>query len=469
MIEWALLLDFSILVGCIVVMVRLRGFSFLHPGTIYLIFHVLTVTLRLATLSLGAPMMFDDPVFRNAGFAPVTEDEIFRAAMFADISLFISTIGFLIASDVHTRNERWGNKTQPTKTKLINPNQYLQILWVTFFVGIGGLIVNSFIPGNETRIIDTLAIGEWRSSSWVFFTQTWVGVALIGFIYFYGFRRIFMLLMIAYLLLQFYQGFHRFRILLPIIVLANIYLLRNDLRWPRRWMIVVGIIVLLLFFPAKRIGRLLQDGAGFSEVVTTTSDYLINLPTLSMSDLVALDQLAVSLTLVDDAERFYYGTGYLPLITLPIPRPLWPNKPELAFYMDEIETRERPLGRLGTILTYIGEAYINFGIIGVVAIPYLLSYFLGKFYYRIRNLPYNSIMKLLYAILIASLVQVYRDGLTSLVVFTIVNYIPITIITILHYVFNPTFSTVTPQMATPGNHFTFVNEKHAHVTDQEKY
>ena len=46
-----------------------------------------------------------------------------------------------------------------------------------------------------------------------------------------------------------------------------------------------------------------------------------------------LDQFASALTLIDDAGRFYYGGTYLPLITLPIPKQWWPEKPGPADYM----------------------------------------------------------------------------------------------------------------------------------------
>lgn len=439
MLSLIIILDFLVVFICVFILLRTGDLVFGHPATTYLIFHLLVVTVRLLMLSAGAPTMFDDPLFRSIGFAPVTLDEIMRAAVIADLALFVSTIGFVVAHDVQRRRERQGRNNhtvQQAQDIPIDPTIYLPILWVTLVIGIIGFVLNSYLPGSDIRFVETLAIGEWARSSWIFITQTWIGVALIGFIYVYGFRRFLVILLIIYFMLQLYQGYHRFRILMPLILLTNVYLLQRGLRWPRKWMIALGIVAMLLFFPAKHIGRLMQEGASFQKIANMTADYLINLPTRATSDLVFLDQFAVGLTLVDRAERFYLGAGYLPLVTLPIPRPLWPDKPEIAFFMREIQTAERPIGDLGMIITYLGESYVNFGMVGVIVIPYLLAYFLGRVFYRSQHKPYNTITKLIYIITASSLILVYRDGLTSLLLFTVVNYIPIALIVLLHILFS---------------------------------
>ena len=440
MLSLIILLDISVVLLCIAILLRNGDLIFLHPATIYLMFHVLVVTLRLLSINAGAPTMFSDPLYRRAGYASVTIDEIIKAGLYADLGLFISTMGFVVAGTTYRKRKKWAKKQQKQRQDLaIYPPLYLPVMWVTFFIGIVGLIFNSFLPGAESPIIETVAVGEWRNSSWVFITQMWVGIALIGFIYVYGFRRILMILMVLYLSLQIYQGFHRFRIVLPLIVLVNIYLLQHKLRWPRRWMLFAGILVVLLFLTAKHVGRMMQESTPLNEIVDATFDDLTNLPTRSVSDLVFLDQFAVGLSLVDRSGHFYYGTGYLPLITLPIPRVLWPDKPGIAFFLDEIQTVERPVGKLGMILTYLGEAYVNFGVVGILVIPFVLSYGLGRYFYGILNKPYNSITVLIYLIVLSSLIQVYRDGLTSLVLFTLVNYMPIAFIVVLHYLFVPTY------------------------------
>src|SRR5690606_29376044 len=153
--------------------------------------------------------------------------------------------------------------------------------------------------------------------------QFWLASLLILLIYLRGFQRFLLILFAGYLVFQLLQGFHRFRFVLPILMLMNIYVLRGRLRWPPRWMFIVGLIGMLLFLPAKYIGTMLSAGEPLDKIVNNTIEYLVALPTRSASDLVLLDQFAASLTLVDKHEQFYWGTTYLPILTLPIPRQLW--------------------------------------------------------------------------------------------------------------------------------------------------
>lgn len=408
---------------------------FLHPATVLFLFHFLIVTLRLFTLSAGAPLLFDDPFWHRVGFSRVTMEELNRAAFLADLGLFTSTLGFIMADDKHKRwkkvNDGNQQSQESTPNLLIDKRLVITILIPTFILGIAGLFTNSYIPGVQGRVVENLAIGEWQTSSWVSITQTWVGITIMTLIFIYGFRRSLVVFVSFYFIFQLYQGYHRFRIILPFILLMNVYLLQKQLRWPPRWMVFAGIIIMLLFFPAKRIGDMMQQGVPTSEMITEITEYLINLPTNSSSDLLFLDQFAMSLSLTDNS-RFYYGSTYLPVLVLPVPRPLWPEKPELAFFLKEIQTPDRPIGVLGMIMTYYGESYLNFGIVGIIVVPYLLAYWLGRFFYAVKYKPSDSISLLIYIITISSLVQVYRDGLTSLVLFVVMNNIPIIIIAVAH-------------------------------------
>ena len=152
------------------------------------------------------------------------------------------------------------------------------------------------------------------------------------------------------------------------------------------------------------------------------------------ADQEVLDQLASSLTLIDQAGRFYYGTTYLALVTSPIPRQWWPDKPGLADYQKDFSTPSRPMGEMGMIMTFIGEFYINFGYLGIVVMSYLTAYWLARGYFRAYRSDYSSVARFAYLLIACNLIQVYRDGLMSIVVYTTVNMMPLTIIVLLHLV-----------------------------------
>ena len=72
--------------------------------------------------------------------------------------------------------------------------------------------------------------------------------------------------------------------------------------------------------------------------------------------------------------------------------------------------------------------------IGVLFIPYLLAYYLAQFYFKAYRRGYFSVWHFAYLLLAANLIQVYRDGLTSIVVFVFANMMPLALIVILHII-----------------------------------
>ncbi|MAU12629.1 MAG: hypothetical protein CL607_22600 [Anaerolineaceae bacterium] len=97
------LLDLSVLFLCIMMLARTKELTFFHSAVLFLSLHVLVFTLRMISISLGAPTLFNENYLIRLGFEPVRYDEIIRAIVYADIGLFVSTIGFIVAGIVHKR------------------------------------------------------------------------------------------------------------------------------------------------------------------------------------------------------------------------------------------------------------------------------------------------------------------------------------------------------------------------------
>jgi hypothetical protein len=262
----------------------------------------------------------------------------------------------------------------------------------------------------------------------------WFGLSLLALIYWYGLRRPLMLPMVAYLVLMAYQGYGRFRVLIPIILLAQIYLDRKNRRWPTVSVVIVLVIVALLFFPLKSIGRGFQEGRAVSDIAALSGEIISDALVAQAGDQTFLDMFASALTLTDLQGEILLGKPYLSLLTLPIPRPLWPDKPSLADYLIDISTSWRPMAQAGMIVTYLGEAYINFWYAGIIVIPFVLAYVLARMYFRAYRHNYYSVIHFAYLLIACNLIQVYRDGLISLVVFIFVNMMPLVAIIALHLI-----------------------------------
>lgn len=413
---------------CIVLLLRFARFSHSHPGTIYLFFHIYTFTFRLLGIAFGADTLFSSLAWI---FEPVRIEEIIRAAVYGDVALVAMTIAWIRASVADKRTML----KSPDLAKKGHPNLSLRHIWTIVVVilpfGVFGLFAFTFIPGLEGERIE---LGEWQTSSWLFITQVWTGLALLALIYWYGFRWWLTTLMSLYLLLMAYQGFHRFRVIIPAILLIQIYLDRRKMRWPPVYVMGLMVVLGLLFFPLKNIGQMAREGASVTQIVGDSREVINSALVAEAPDQTFLDLFACGLTLMDENGKLYYGGTYLNLLTLPVPRQWWPDKPTLGDFIKEISRPSRPMFEMGMIVTYLGESYVNFGFLGILIVPYLVAYWLARAHFRAYRRSYYSVARFAYLLIACNLIQVYRDGLVSIVVFTFVNMMPLMVLIGLHII-----------------------------------
>ncbi len=423
-----LFFDLLVVSVCTVVLLRYGRLSHSHPATIYLFFHIYTFTLRLIALTLGAPTLLSQYMLF---FEPVAHSEIVKAALMGDVALVVMTIAWIKAS----RDDLANVRAHPGQSSKNLPNLSLRHIWsvvaIAFPLGLFGMWAFTNLPGVQGERVE---LGEWQTSSWFFITQVWAGLALLALIYWYGFRWWLLAPMSLYLFVMAIQGYHRFRVIIPAILLIQIYLDRRKLKWPPIYVLGVMMFLMLIFFPLKDIGKLTQEGEGMVQIVDMSRQSVNNALAVQAPDQQFLDQFACAVTLMDASGRRYYGTTYLALLTLPIPRQWWPEKPGLADFLIDISIPSRPMAEMGMIVTFLGESYVNFGYLGIVFVPGLLAYLLARAYFRAYRNNYFSVIRLSYLLVACNLIQVYRDGLTSIVVFTWVNMMPLMVIVALHYI-----------------------------------
>ena len=147
-----------------------------------------------------------------------------------------------------------------------------------------------------------------------------------------------------------------------------------------------------------------------------------------------LDQYAGALSLADTNGRKFNGSTYLAIVTLPIPRAWWPSKPGLADHLQEISTSGRNYAVEGRIITYLAEAYLNFGYVGFFLIPAFMGYVFTAFCLWATAGPLLRLSRYVYLVVFMVLIQTFRDGLLSIFVFTVVHNMPMLFALILHYV-----------------------------------
>jgi hypothetical protein len=224
-------------------------------------------------------------------------------------------------------------------------------------------------------------------------------------------------------------------LVLPLLFFTAYYLQTRRLRWPT-WPILLGALVFALVFPRlKYIGQAVRAGDNQEAWAQVTESFTFSSREKGESggeDF--LDQYAGALSLADTNGRNFNGSTYLAIVTLPIPRAWWPNKPGLADHLQEISTSGRNYAVEGRIITYLAEAYLNFGYVGLFLIPAFMGYVLTAFCLWANAGPQLRLSRYVYLVVFMALIQTFRDGLLSIFVFTVVHNMPMLFALILHYV-----------------------------------
>lgn len=413
----ALLIDLVTIGLSALVLVRFGNLTHSHPATVYLVFHFVTFTMRVFALSNGAmPLWTAQPNFEG-----VREGEITRAMSLADVALVSMTLAWLFAA---RRPGRVISRTGASLDRRI----VLAVVGVALPLGVWGSTLQLRF-GGET--LGTAGTGAGYQSGYFQILPEWPALVLLVLIYVYGFRWWLVAPMGLQLAVVGTQGYHRFRAVIPAILMIQMWLDRRGRRWPTRSMVVLLFAMALVFYPLKRVGRLVQQGANLEEIVDQTQDAVSDALVGRAEDQALLDEFAMALTLLDENGKWYLGEPYVALATLPVPRFLWPEKPAVSDYIKDFSRPWRPMYGNGMVVTFLGEAYANFGYVGIAIIPFLLAFVLARVHQSLFGQPYGTLWHFAYLLVACNLIQVYRDGLTSIVFFVLVHMMPLAAIVLI--------------------------------------
>jgi hypothetical protein len=408
------LLDLGVVLAVVVLM--FRRMAFWHPLTIYLLFHLYSFTYRLFQILSGSPLMYTG----QANAEAISPEEISRAMLWADAALLL-----FVAASWWAHRVFDAKSDQPVERRVLNLNIAKAVGLLC--LPLGAYFFYTVKTTGFVASIDSAATGYIQVMS------MWP-IGVLGLLIFaFGFRWHLLALTAFFLGAVAFQGYHRFMLILPLLYFAALYLQANRRRWPGVVMVVAALFIGLVFPRLKSIGASIQYG-DYQNAITmvqesfgkSKSEYEV----ISTEDF--LDQFAGGLSLVDTNDRKFWGSTYVAIITLPVPRAWWPDKPGLADHLQEISTSGRRYDIEGRILTYLGEAYANFGYAGLLLVPVLLGYLLTAACLRATTGPMLRLGRYLYLVFFMALIQTFRDGLLSIVVFTFVHNMPMLFTWILH-------------------------------------
>ena len=141
------------------------------------------------------------------------------------------------------------------------------------------------------------------------------------------------------------------------------------------------------------------------------------------------NSLVVVLEGVPEIMDFQYGRSLVDLVYYPIPRLLWPAKPELTA-MGFSQTFFPEAAAAGVIqgIPYLGELYLNFGPLGITVGMMVLGFFCRSLYAYVRLNGFNTASLLIYVCSIEPLMRGMRGGLFAFLTHFLMNLIPVVII-----------------------------------------
>jgi hypothetical protein len=430
-LQSVLLTDAVLLTLCICALVLRGRLSALHPATSYLFFHAYTVTFRLFALTFGASLMRE---LRE----PVTLEEVLRAARAFDLALIAVTVLWLRLA---VEEGRLAGQTmyvdRGTSAQTLSPKLVQLTAIISIIVGIIALRYLQFSD------VDALSasretLGEWNRSTWISMTKSWALQGTMMLHYLVGFTPVHTAITFGLFVLTSLST-ARYTLVVWGIFACFIVLSRRRRRWPSVTAVLALAAIAIVWFPLKIIRASFWAGEDLQGILKNAVTYTTTslAPGGSGGDTVFLDQAAVVMTLVDQHGSYFYGSTFAPILVMPVPKPWWPDKPAVNQYVRDISTPTRPIGTVGMVASIVGEGYANFGWMGVVLYPLLAAYGYGKFYFSAMRRPHNSVLRFGYLFAASMLIQVFRDGLTSVVLFTFVAAMPMTFVLYLHWIFPP--------------------------------
>lgn len=408
---------FFIDVACVLFCISLiwRTLTFWHPFTIYIFFHLYSFTFRAYQLWNGAPPMYAE----NPAADIIKSDEIIKGLLIADLAIIAFALGSYIAQKIYFKNI-----SRPVGRTNINKTIILLVCLVCLPPGIFVLL--------QAKTGMTTAF--FSQSNYYQILALWPISCLYILVFTYGWRWWTSLGVFLYISLVALQGYHRTMLILPIVFFIVVLLLKNRRRWLGLGAILPLLFLFIIFGRLKYIGRAFQN-QDYSEMwLQFSQSFKPSVASDEQSSEQFLDQYCGFISMTDTAQKVGYGSNYAAILLLPIPRDIWPSKPGQADHIAEVSTPTRQYDREGRITTYIGEAYYNFRYLGVFFIAGFSGYFLTRWCLRSVIGPFRRLEVFTYALFFTTLIQFYRDGASSIVIYGIAHQIPFITIFVLHKV-----------------------------------
>lgn len=401
---YLLFLFASTIVFAAVVAVYLRhpARSWYHPLSIYLIYHFIAFCVR----PWLSHLLSYDAVYRGYHFEP---DEYAR-----NMALVVSSLGLAVFAAASL----WQSKT----SLLVNlagapPRERFQRSFLVIFAILLPLFLYSIYLGWQYRMTDGVLMLRDRqtgiaisvgTNGYVMGAVNMAVLLLPVLCWLFRFRVAVLVPTVMLLFLMLGTG-SRGSSICAIFALSCFYLFDRRRRW-FDWRIPVGAALLFVVFNAvgddrgRAVRNLFTDDLAEAWTNPYEDQPLEGMDFASMEFVEYLTWVVPRKT-----GTFEYFVGQLQLLTEPIPRALWPDKPiGQPIQMFDLYDYGFPIGMTRSLP---GEGWVQFGLVGVIVWCGLWGLALGRFHQWTADGRKTPFHLALYFSILALMIVCYRDGL----------------------------------------------------------
>lgn len=404
MYEAALILSVACLLGVSMYFVRMPAFSVFHPLTFYLLFHGFVFVFR-PILAYINDFRFIYQVYQ---FTPSYDDKLtvilasnLGLLAFAFFSLQVGHAPMRFKQDAFAVAER--NRLVPAAMwalAICIPIGLVSLFWR---YGRAATDFSDMIMDRGTgTFINTGANGYLAEAQLMLATAC----AMIGWLF--RFRIVALLPLFGFILFRAGTG-GRGPFVTAAVCLGLLWLYEHRRRLPTFRAIGALLAVFALFVAVGQDrGRAIRIALGDDNTIAMT-DYTSQQKFLEGMDFGNLEYFEFLVYAVPQRTGSYeYFANNLMLVTEPIPRVLWPDKPvgsPVKFF--ELFDYGYPVGMTRSLP---GEGWTQLGWAGVIIWCGLWGLCFGALYRRFMNSGQNTFWVMAYMTFTAMLVVVYRDG-----------------------------------------------------------
>jgi len=406
MYEAMLVLSVVIFIGVIVAYLREPSASIFHPLTFYLMFHGLVFVVR----PIVAWHYEFDVVYRAMKFTPTLWDKT-QALICTNLALVVFSVVTLLLvrepfgfrqNDYDLIQRRMLTQRFLPVAVLLGAISIYSILWLLDYQESG--------EGVSQLDLRTGARAMTATNGYFYAA----GVLLTGIVAMIAFLGRFTLLSLApfavFAVFRFATG-QRGAVVTAAVMIALLYMFDRRQKWPT-WPVIAAVVAIVPIFNAIQDdrGARLRQSFGYEvaeRYLTVESRDEKPLETIDIAMMEMVEFLTWSIP--ERSGSYDYFLGNLQILTEPIPRALWPDKPIGApIKMFDLYTHAVTING---VMSVPGMGWMYWGYPGVAIWAAVFALIYGTGYKVFARGRQSNLAVIAYMIFMSTAVVAYRDGL----------------------------------------------------------